>query len=86
MKRSIFHLSAILLLTVGAFAADADVTLQFPAANISHVLDYYERLAGRKVWLATDVANIAANETVKVVIEKPVPREEAARLIRAALL
>ena len=86
MKHPIFHLTAILLLTSCVFAADTDVIMHFPAGEVSQVLDFYERITGRKIWLATNAAGIVANEKVDLVIEEKVPREEAARLIRAALL
>ena len=68
----------------GAFAAEPDsVHLSFPSADVRTVLEFYERMTGRKVWLST---NVAPDAKVDLITEKPVPRAEAIRLLRLALL
>ena len=78
-------IAAFLVSCVGAFAAEPDVVqMDFPNSDVLMVLDYYERLTGRKVWLSTEATTTDAK--VNLITEKPVPRAEAIRLLRLTLL
>ena len=81
MKRHLSTMAMLTLLTLGASAAEEVVTLQFPQTDIRLLLDFYERLTGRKVWLDNMVY---AEVTVQT--DKPIPKEEAIKLIHTTLL
>lgn len=73
-------------LTTGeeTFTIDGDqVSLQFPNNPVADMLSIYERLTGKTLVKDT---NIFEGATISLVTPKPVQKEEAVRLIEAALL
>ena len=78
----------VLLLVLAGFfpvegwsQTDANVRMQFPDANITDVLPFYQNLTGRHVYLALGV-----NAPVNLIIDDPVSRAAAVELIRKTLL
>ncbi len=63
-------------------ASDQGVVLQFPNNPVSDVIEVYEKLTGRSVIKRSE---IFGGNTISLVTPKPVPREEAIRLIESAL-
>ena len=59
------------------------VQLQFPNSDVSQVLDYYERLTGRR--LIRD-NTVAVGQQVTIVVNQPIPKEEAIKIIEINLL
>ena len=70
----------VAFLTVVAQAEDA-IPIVLPKADIRDVLSHYERLTGRKVYLALGVVGSVHIET-----PQPIPKAEAVELIRRTLL
>jgi general secretion pathway protein D len=58
-----------------------DVMLQFPNSDVTDVLRYYEQLTGKKMIMDNNVVG-----KVNIFIPKPVPAEEAIRIIEMNLL
>ncbi len=67
--------------TPGAAAPQDTVQLQFPNADVTQVLDYYERLTGRRLIRDNQVIG-----QVNIVINQPIPRDEAVKIIEINLL
>lgn len=74
--------AALMLPALGLAADNPSVHLQFgPQSDLVDVLHLYSTLTGRKIWLDLNVhANVA------VISLRPIPKEEALRLIRTNLL
>ena len=57
------------------------VSLQFPNMDVMQVLDFYERLTGRRLIRDNQVIG-----TLNIVISQPVPKDEAIKIIEINLL
>ena len=57
------------------------VSLQFPNMEVSQVLDFYENLTGRRL-----IRDNAVLGTLNIVINRPVPKDEAIKIIEINLM
>jgi general secretion pathway protein D len=60
---------------------DKTITLQFPNSDVVDVLHYYEQITGKKLIMDNFVQG-----KVNIVLSRPVPREEAIKIIEMSLL
>jgi general secretion pathway protein D len=65
----------------GATPQETTVTLQYPNSDVTDVLHLYETLTGKKLVMDNQV-----NGKVSIFISRPIPREEAIRIIEMNLL
>jgi type II secretion system protein D len=65
----------------GATPQETTVTLQYPNSDVTDVLHLYETLTGKKLVMDNQV-----NGKVSIFISRPIPRDEAIRIIEMNLL
>ena len=82
-KRIVFIVGMLASSLSEAVAAENDVMIQMPRADVRLVLDFYSSLTGRRVWL--DLA-VHGGVAIQTETDKPIPKEEAIQLIRTTLL